>query len=73
MNEEARLNEELYKTFIESEKNKPKVEEKKISKIVEKVEELKLNQPQSSNLREGSETKDDKKSMEKWLDDILDI
>lgn len=66
MNEEAEINEKAYNELLNT---KPVTEELKIEKkITKEVEQLKLEP-----VEEVTSACDDKKSMEKWLDDILDI
>lgn len=66
MNKEAEINEKAYYELLNT---KPVTEELKIEKkITKEVEQLKLEP-----VEEVTGACDDKKSMEKWLDDILDI
>lgn len=71
MREEARNCEQAYKQLLESNLSKP--EEKKVQKVTSQVEKLKIEEKKESAVSVEPPKSDDKKSMEKWLDDILDL
>lgn len=65
MNEDAKLNEIAYNELLNI---KPITEEPKVEKVTKEVDQL--DHAEKSEITGAC---DDKKSMEKWLDDILDI
>jgi hypothetical protein len=73
MKEEARVHEEAYKELIKV--NESKVKDQKADQVNKKVEKLSIDPVKEEKQPEEVENspKNEKKSMEKWLDDILDI
>jgi hypothetical protein len=71
MREEAISCEQAYKELLES--NLSKSEEKKVEKVTNKTEKLNIGSEKKESTSVVPPKSDDKKSMEKWLDDILDL
>ena len=62
MNEEATVNDEIYKTLL--------AENRQIS---EEIRLMKLSSPAEKETKQQKTDSDDKESMEQWLDDVLDL
>jgi hypothetical protein len=77
MKEEAQSCEEAYNKLLLEDDTLNKASESKTENLAKKLEEVKIQSPPKQKVVQEEEKKEpianDKKSMEKWLDDILDI
>lgn len=72
MNETAKLNEENYKSLLAKSSNH---REKEVSPqiVTKEIEQLKISPSKSRTIDSATVAPDNKESMEKWLDDVLDL